>query len=124
MQMTQRPARCPADQYSRAVSRVSKAELGALVEEAIVDCYGDEEQVTGLYTMIEENLETPFQTQILGVDAAVQNVRLTDDGRIVAMCTSGSARQAIFIADLPLPEPRPVGAEWIDAYRYWLRNRL
>lgn len=28
--------------------------------------------------------------------------------------------QAIPILDLPLPVPRPDGAEWIDAYRHWL----
>ncbi|MCA1672630.1 MAG: hypothetical protein LC799_10650 [Actinobacteria bacterium] len=30
-------------------------------------------------------------------------------------------RQVISILDLPLPTPPPEGAEWIDAYRYWLR---
>jgi hypothetical protein len=106
------------------VRKASKAELGALVEEATVDCYGPEEQVTGLYTMIESHLETPFETEVLGVAVTVQNVELTDDGRMVAICVRGTARQAVCIPDLPLPQPRPAGAEWIDAYRYWLRSPL
>jgi hypothetical protein len=28
-------------------------------------------------------------------------------------------RQAIEILDLPLPDPAPEGAPWIEAYRHW-----
>ena len=41
----------------RRVTRRGKARLDMLVAEAIVDCYNESEQVTGLYTMIEANLE-------------------------------------------------------------------
>ena len=46
----------------------SKAELVAMVEEAIIDCYDEEEQLTGLATMVENNLEVPFKTTVFGVD--------------------------------------------------------
>lgn len=90
-----------------------------MVAEATVDCYDEAEQVGGLFTMIEDNLAVPFQTQVLGVRVTVQNVDLTNSGQIVAVCSRGQARQAIPILDLPLPAPRPDGAEWIDAYRHW-----
>jgi len=51
--------------------RLSKACLDELVEEAIVDCYNESEQVTGLYTMIEDNLAVPFGTAVLGVPVTV-----------------------------------------------------
>ncbi|MFD1535320.1 hypothetical protein [Pseudonocardia aurantiaca] len=35
------------------------SELHALVDEATVDCYNDEEKVTGLFTMIHEHLALP-----------------------------------------------------------------
>jgi hypothetical protein len=41
--------------------------LDKLVAEAIVDCYNESEQVTGLYTMIADNLALPFETTVLGV---------------------------------------------------------
>ena len=41
---------------------ISNARLEAMVEEATVDCYNEEEQATGLFTMIEENLRVPFET--------------------------------------------------------------
>ncbi|MGI5180599.1 calcium-binding protein [Dactylosporangium sp. CA-152071] len=100
------------------MSSLSRAQLDALVEEATVDCYNDDEQLTGLYTMIEDNLELPFTTQVLGVEVAVRRVDLVDD-RIVAICHRGRERQAIAILDLPLPDPPPDGAQWIAAYRSW-----
>ena len=102
------------------MSKLSKAELDALVGEAIVDCYDREEQAAGLYTMIQDNLATPFQTQVLGLDVMVEDVDLRDDAGVVAICTRGAFRQGVPILDLPLPVPRPEGAEWIDAYGHWL----
>ncbi|MFG3352893.1 hypothetical protein [Streptomyces sp. NPDC048001] len=49
----------------------------------------------------------------------VRGVDLTPDGRIVARCSRGRVRQSIGILHLPLPNPAPEGAEWIEAYRHW-----
>lgn len=97
---------------------LSRSQLDALVEEATVNCYNDDEQVTGLFTMIEDNLALPFTTQVLGVDVTVRRVDLPGN-RIVAICHRGRQRQVIDILDLPLPDPPPNGAEWIEAYRHW-----
>ena len=98
----------------------SDARLDALIEEATVDCYDEEEQVTGLFTMLEGNLAVPFQTSVLGVSVTVASVDLTDNKEIVAICQRDGLRQAIPILYLPLPASAPDGAEWIDAYRRWL----
>jgi hypothetical protein len=82
------------------VSSLSRSQLDGLVEEATVDCYDDVEQLTGLYTMIEDNLELPFATQVLGVEVTVRRVDLVGN-RIVVICHRGRARQAI------------------EAYRHW-----
>jgi hypothetical protein len=34
-------------------------DLDALIAEATVDCYGDDEQLTGLFTIIEQNVAHP-----------------------------------------------------------------
>lgn len=104
------------------VSRSKRVTLDALIAEATVDCYNDGECVTGFYTMLEDHLAVPFQTVVLGVDVTVTGVDLTDDEQITAMCTRGRSRQRIPILDLPLPEPSPAGAEWIDAYRRWVKG--
>lgn len=102
--------------------RLAAGKLDRLIEEALVDAYGEEEQRTAFYTMLEDHLAMPFKTQVLGVEVMVQRVDLTDDGQIVAVCTCGRLRQAIPILALSLPDPPPTGAEWIQAYRRWARG--
>jgi hypothetical protein len=106
----------------RKARRARKARLDRLVEEAIVDCYSESEQVAGLYTMIEDNLALPFETMILGVPVTVVRIDLTERDEIVAVCRRTGVRQTVPILDLPLPSPRPAGAEWIEAYRHWARG--
>ena len=101
---------------------LSKARLEALIEEAVVDAYGDEEQTGGFFTMIEEHLALPFPASILGVDAVVEKVDMTRDSRIVAVCKRNGVKQKIEILDLPLTKPIPAGAEWIAAYSHWRRG--
>ena len=103
--------------------RVSKARLEAMTEEATVDCYNESEQVTGWFTMIEENLAVPFETTVLGVQVTVEGVDLNRSEQIVAICSRGRSRQSLPILDLPLPRPPPDGAEWIEGYRKWRGER-
>jgi len=53
---------------------LSKARLKELIEQAIADAYGEEEQASGFFTMIEEHLALPFRVKVLGVDADVEKV--------------------------------------------------
>jgi hypothetical protein len=102
---------------------VSTKRLDKLIEEATVDCHDDSEQITGLHTMLEEHLDLPFKTKVLGVDVTVERVELTETEDILAICARGQIRQAISLLRLPLPRPLPRGAEWIEAYRRWARAR-
>jgi hypothetical protein len=73
--------------------------------------------------MFEEHLDLPFETDVLGVRVTVAQIEHRDDDRIVAICTRAKERQAIALADLPLPTPGPAGVEWITAYRRGLGGR-
>ena len=126
--MTQKPAVVHVDirklkrEQESNLPSLSKARLEALIEEAVVDAYGDEEQTGGFFTMIEEHLALPFSVNILGVETVVEKVDMTRDCRIVAVCKRGGVKQRIEILDLPLPKPAPAGAEWIVAYSHWRRG--
>ena len=96
--------------------------LDKLIEEATTDAYNESEQAGGFFAMIEENLALPFVTQMLGQEVTVAKLDITKRDEIVAICSRGRATQAIPILDLPMPKPRPEGAEWIDAYRRWYGN--
>lgn len=116
------PTRKPAKKPSNAQNRIGKARLAELIEEANVDAYGESEQTTGWYTMLEQHLALPFDTTLLGAVVKVVRLDLRGENDIVAICTRGRQRQPIRILDLPLPSPRPEGAEWIEAYRQWLKG--
>ena len=98
------------------MDELSEAELDALIDEATVDAYGEDEELAGFAVMIGDNLAMPFETTVLGVTVTVRKVDQTTSG-IVAVCDRGGYRQAIPILDLPLPDPPPQGAEWIAANR-------
>jgi hypothetical protein len=115
--------------HARAATRknrrrrlISKARLNEMIEQATVDAYNESEQITGWFTMIDENLAVPFETTLLGVPVTVEHVNLNQSEHIVAVCTRGRSRQSLPILDLPLPTPPPGGAEWIEAYRRWRAN--
>ena len=99
--------------------RLSKARLDELIEEALVDAYGEPEQVTGFYTMLENDLRLPFETEILGMTVTVEGIDITEENQLVAVCRNGKSKQWISLSALPLPSPLPEGAEWIVGYRYW-----
>lgn len=101
---------------------MTTAALDAMVQAVTVECSNEEEQLTGLFSMIESHLAMPFDTTVLGVLVTVEAVDLADSGEIVAVCTRDQVQQAIPILKLPLPAPPPQGAEWIDAYRHWLHT--
>jgi len=91
-----------------------------MVEDATVDCYNESEQLSGWFTMIEENLAVPFEVVVLGVAVTVERVDITETDQITAICLCGRHRQSIPILDLPLPAQSPDGWEWIEAYRIWI----
>ena len=98
--------------------KVSAARLEELVEEATVDAYDEDEQRVGFLTMLQDNLEVPFETEMLGVQVQIVGVDFNDADEIVAICKRGAHVQRIPVVDLPLPEPPPEGFEWIEAYRF------
>jgi hypothetical protein len=72
------------------VRELSKAELDALVEQAVVDAYDEYEQLTAFHAVIEDNLAIPFRTTILGAEVTVTKIALLPGSGIVAICTRDS----------------------------------
>ena len=107
----------------RRAPSLSPTRLDRLIEDAIVDAYGEDEQRIGFLTMLEGNLALPFETVVLGVPVVVEKIDLSQAAEIVAVCRRGKTRQVVPILGLPLPRPAPAGSEWIEAYRRWVRGR-
>ena len=72
-----RPTRIKRPSPSAARTTLGKRQL-ELIEEAIVDAYGESEQRVGFLTMLEDKLAFPFEIEILGAPAIVEGVDLND----------------------------------------------
>jgi hypothetical protein len=99
--------------------RIASNRLAKMIAEATVDCYNDAEMATGLLVAIQEHLVLPFRAEVLGLAVQVTAVDITAAGAIVAVCKHGRLTQRVALVDLVLPEPAPIGAQWIAAYRRW-----
>ena len=112
-----------ADRRGRGKNaRISTKRLDEMIAEATVDCYDESEALSGFLCVLQDNLDTPFKTTVLGAEVTVERLDLNESGDIVAVCRCGKDRQNIPVLDLPLPEPKPSGAEWLEAYRRWVRG--
>ncbi len=83
----------------------SKADLDELVEAAIVDAYGEDEQLAGFSTMIGENLVLPFTTMVVGAEVTVEGIDLRDWGSppaAFAGCTGSRTRSSTSRCGQPL----------------------
>ena len=54
--------------------RISPSRLDAMIEEAIVDAYTESERAAGFHATIDQHLELPFETIILGVAVIVKTI--------------------------------------------------
>jgi hypothetical protein len=91
----------PARKANDSRIRLSKARFLELVDEATTDAWNESEQAVGWLTMIEDNVDFPFETKVLGVDVSVVGVDLTDRDDIVAVCRRERHRQKSPLVDLP-----------------------
>lgn len=94
--------------------------LDELIEEALVDAYGEAEQAGAFQCMIDDHVTFPFTTIMLGVAVSVTGVEANARGEsLVARVRRGTSAQAVPLVGLVLPDPLPRGGEWIMAYQRW-----
>lgn len=103
------------------MSAFSPAELDALIEDLIVDCYNDEEQLTGFLTGAEEALVIGEIATIAGGEIRIVAVDYPADMRrgLTAVCERAGERFELSLADLRFPDTSELGRV-TDAYRRWL----
>ncbi len=98
--------------------------LQALIDEATVDCYDEEEQFWGILTALGDQLDFPLaatligeQVELIGIDG---NASSAHRG-IVARVLYKDLVYSVSLADLQITDADSRSAEWLAAYRYWLR---
>lgn len=98
----------------------NRPQLKALIDEATVDCYGEEEQHAGLLTMIEDNVVCPFKAKVIGETVTVSGFEWPQAGYgLFALCERKGKSHRVDVNSLEWIEPRPEGFEWLEAYLLW-----
>ena len=102
---------------------MDKERLEALLEEATVDCYSEDEEFTGMMCTLGEELQFPLKATVVGEMVEVVGIdeRRSDLRRgVIARVHQGEQEYKVGLAELEFMEPDPASAEWLEAYRYWL----
>ncbi|HZD67513.1 MAG TPA: calcium-binding protein [Actinomycetes bacterium] len=97
-----------------------KRELDALIEEITIDCYNEDEELSGFLTYLEEALEQPVEATVIGVPATLVGVDSADGPLrgLVAQCQRDGDDYQISLLDVVAPEGTKV---WrvLAAYLHW-----
>lgn len=94
--------------------------LWDLIAEATVDCYGEDEEHSGLLTMIEDNVVCPFRAKVIGEEVTVVELEWPKSGYgLLAVCEHKGKKHHVDVSSLEWVKPRPEGFEWIEAYLLW-----
>jgi hypothetical protein len=97
--------------------------LQELIEEATVDAYDEEEQHSGLLTMIEDNVVCPFKAQLIGEEVEVTEFVWPASGLgLKVRCTYKGKTHLVDITSLEWTDSLPEGFEWIEAYLEWRKG--
>ena len=97
--------------------------LEALLEEATVDCYDEEEEFAGILVTLDENIQFPLQAKVLGQVVEViglDQARSSLRRGILATVRTGDQESRFPLSELEFINPDPTSAEWLAMYRYWL----
>ncbi len=96
-----------------------------LLDEATIDCYGEEEEFSGVLCTLVDNLDFPLHAILAGAPVTVQ--ALTEDlstlrRGIVARIERDGEAYHVSLADLVFVNPDGESADWLEMYRRWSRT--
>jgi len=119
----------PANSKSKVGSRkwwqrLDEQEVQEAMDEATVDANGEDEQHTGLLTVIQDELEFPFSAELFGEVVQVTDMQWPEDDHygLDLVCERNGRQQAIEARNVELVEPLPEGHLYLAAYLDWKRR--
>lgn len=103
--------------------RKKEKKFEQMAEEATVDCYNEYEQGSGWACTLADELPLPLKCLIFGEEAILVDVD-TDEGgtSVLGVITKNKKKIRIPIQDVELVDKKAKNLEWLEAYRYWIKN--
>ena len=92
-----------------------------LIDEIIVDAYGDDEQLMGFDSWFEETLALPVHASLIGIDVEVTEIAYRGDDRRGLIATANRAGHEAMIAlvELCFEDLDTDSEQLMVAYRRW-----
>lgn len=100
--------------------------------EAIVDCYGPEEQAMGWFYYLEDKMQFPFEAEC-AVERRISPLKLGERFQVKGMATEDDCMQEMFVEielfdrtfGVPLAQLQPIAVdaatqEAINDWKYWM----
>jgi len=98
------------------------AGIDALIEEILVDAYGEDEQLWAFLQAFEDNIMLPADAYVIGEPVSVTKIDYDGNTRcgLTAVCRKASgAEHTMAVSEIVFPEGTE-GARYVAAYRKWL----
>ncbi|MGO9019669.1 MAG: hypothetical protein ACLQVJ_15105 [Syntrophobacteraceae bacterium] len=95
--------------------------VDALIEEILVDAYGEDEQLWAFLQAFEDNVTLPADAFAIGEPVTVTGFGYDGNERrgLTALCHKGTKSYEVALSELVFPNGSE-GAEYVAAYRAWL----
>lgn len=95
--------------------------IRSAMDEATVDAYDPEEQISGLFNVLVDELEFPFQVSVLGEKLTATNIEMArgDNLGLDLLVDRNGQTYRIEVRSVELVEPLPEGHLTLAAYLHW-----
>jgi hypothetical protein len=105
--------------------KTSKEELDRMIEDAVVDCYDEEEVFMGILYTLEGGMSFPFKAKALGETVEVIGIDtgVSSRGRgVIATVRKQGREYSMGLAELEIEPDDTENAKWLEMYHYWLER--
>ena len=99
-----------------------KKEIQALLDEIIIDAYGDIEQLWAFHQAFEDNIPVPADVFIMGLPCILIDIEYDGNERrgLTANCKrDDGSEHEVPVAEIVFPQGS-IGVLYVDAYRQWM----
>lgn len=98
-------------------------ELDSLIDEITIDCYNEDEALTGFENAFAEDADLPYTATVIGEPVEVISIGLRNGRReLIATCQHAEQRHEIALLDLNI-NANPGLSRLLAAYRRWLATQ-
>lgn len=101
---------------------IPEERLEALLEEATIDCYDEEEEFAGVLISVDENVHWPLPAELAGTSVEVLGLDESSSSTrrgIVARIRRGGKEYTAALADLTFDDVDETSGEWLAMFRWW-----